>query len=46
MPEAERRLFALFCDEVQNLAENDLVTLLAEGRKFATAGERARGERS
>ncbi len=29
-----RRLFTVFCDEVQNLAENDLATLLAEGRKF------------
>lgn len=37
IPEQQRRVFSIFCDEVQNLAENDLVTLLAEGRKFATA---------
>jgi hypothetical protein len=30
----ERRLVTLFCDEVQNLAENDLTVLLTEGRKF------------
>lgn len=29
-----RRLVTVFTDEVQNLAENDLTTLLAEGRKF------------
>src|SRR6185369_435400 len=38
-----RRLFTVMCDEVQNLQENDLVTLLAEGRKFGlslvTAGQ-------
>jgi hypothetical protein len=34
VPEASRQLFTVFCDEVQNLAENDLSTLLAEGRKF------------
>lgn len=44
-PERERRLVTIFADEVQNLAENsnDLITLLAEGRKFAvsvaTAGQ-------
>jgi hypothetical protein len=32
--ETNRRLFTIFCDEVQNLAENDLSTILAEGRKF------------
>lgn len=32
--EADRRLLTVFCDEVQNLAENDLATLLSEGRKF------------
>lgn len=37
VPESERRVFSIFCDEVQNLAENDLVTLLAEGRKFGAA---------
>lgn len=31
---AERRLSTLFCDEVQNLAENNLEVLLTEGRKF------------
>jgi hypothetical protein len=35
VPERERRVFSIFCDEVQNLAENDLITLLAEGRKFS-----------
>ncbi|HLG56863.1 MAG TPA: type IV secretion system DNA-binding domain-containing protein [Vicinamibacterales bacterium] len=29
-----RKTFTLVCDEVQNLAENDLATLLTEGRKF------------
>ncbi len=29
-----RHPFTLICDEVQNLAENDLATLLTEGRKF------------
>jgi hypothetical protein len=29
-----RHPFTLICDEVQNLAENDLTTLLTEGRKF------------
>jgi energy-coupling factor transporter ATP-binding protein EcfA2 len=33
-PPAGRRTFTLLCDEVQNLAENDLATLLTEGRKF------------
>lgn len=31
---ADRRLVTLFCDEVQNLAENNLEVLLTEGRKF------------
>jgi hypothetical protein len=43
LPSRERRTFTLICDEVQNLAENDLGTLLAEGRKFGisvvTAGQ-------
>jgi hypothetical protein len=30
----QRRLFTIMVDEVQNLAENDLITLLTEGRKF------------
>ncbi len=30
----QRRTFTLLCDEAQNLAENDLQTLLTEGRKF------------
>lgn len=30
----ERHTFTLLCDEAQNLAENDLQTLLTEGRKF------------
>jgi Type IV secretion-system coupling protein DNA-binding domain len=29
-----RHTFTLLCDEVQNLAENDLATLITEGRKF------------
>ena len=33
-PEHKRRLVTVFCDEVQNLAENGIATLLAEGRKF------------
>lgn len=37
MPEGRRRLFSIICDEVQNLAENDLITLLAEGRKFGVS---------
>lgn len=34
LPRAQRRLFTILVDEVQNLAENDLITLLTEGRKF------------
>jgi hypothetical protein len=34
IPRAERHTFTLLCDEAQNLAENDLGTLLTEGRKF------------
>src|SRR6185436_12825898 len=34
MPQQSRRTFTLLCDEVQNLAENDLATLITEGRKF------------
>jgi hypothetical protein len=33
-PQGDRRTFTLLCDEAQNLAENDLGTLLTEGRKF------------
>jgi hypothetical protein len=43
LPERSRRLFSIFCDEVQNLAENDLAILLSEGRKHGvslyTAGQ-------
>jgi hypothetical protein len=35
-PEA-RRTFSVICDEVQNLKENDLVTLLAESRKMGSS---------
>jgi uncharacterized protein DUF87 len=31
---SQRHTFTLLCDEAQNLAENDLNTLLTEGRKF------------
>jgi len=34
IPQRARRTFTLLCDEVQNLAENDLATLITEGRKF------------
>lgn len=34
MRETQRELLTVFADEAQNLAENDLITLLAEGRKF------------
>jgi hypothetical protein len=34
LPQQARRTFTLLCDEVQNLAENDLATLITEGRKF------------
>jgi hypothetical protein len=34
VPAAQRSTFTLLCDEAQNLAENDLQTLLTEGRKF------------
>ena len=37
LPPADRRLFTIFCDEVQNIAENDLTTILAEGRKFGVS---------
>jgi hypothetical protein len=39
LPEGTRRIFTIFCDEVQNLAENasTLITLFAEGRKFGTS---------
>lgn len=35
-PEA-RRTFAVICDEVQNLRENDIGILLTEGRKFGVS---------
>jgi energy-coupling factor transporter ATP-binding protein EcfA2 len=34
LPQRSRSTFTLLCDEVQNLAENDLATLITEGRKF------------
>jgi hypothetical protein len=34
VPQAQRHTFTMLCDEAQNLAENDLGTLLTEGRKF------------
>jgi hypothetical protein len=34
VPVRLRRTFTLLCDEVQNLAENDLSTLISESRKF------------
>jgi hypothetical protein len=36
VPVSQRRMFAIVCDEVQNLAENerDLATLLTESRKY------------
>lgn len=34
LPQAQRHTFTMLCDEAQNLAENDLGTLLTEGRKF------------
>jgi hypothetical protein len=37
VPLRARRPFTLICDEVHNLAENDLNTLLTEGRKFGIA---------
>jgi hypothetical protein len=37
LPVRERRTFTLLCDEVQNLAENDLATLITEGRKFGVS---------
>lgn len=37
LPPSRRRLFTIFCDEAQNLAENDLMTLFAEGRKFGVS---------
>jgi Type IV secretion-system coupling protein DNA-binding domain len=37
LPPQNRRLFSILCDEVQNLGENDLVTLLTEGRKFGVS---------
>jgi Type IV secretion-system coupling protein DNA-binding domain len=35
VPTRLRRTFTLLCDEVQNLAENDLSTLISESRKFS-----------
>jgi len=39
IPEGQRRIFSILCDEVQNLAENanTLITLFAEGRKFSSS---------
>lgn len=37
LPPSRRHPFTILCDEVQNLAENDLTTLLTEGRKFGIA---------
>ena len=37
VPQRNRHTFTLLCDEVQNLAENDLATLLTEGRKFGVS---------
>jgi hypothetical protein len=37
LPRRSRRTFTLLCDEVQNLAENDLATLITEGRKFGVS---------
>jgi hypothetical protein len=37
VPRSKRHTFTLLCDEVQNLAENDLATLLTEGRKFGVS---------
>lgn len=34
LPQRARHTFTLLCDEVQNLAENDLSTLISESRKF------------
>ncbi len=34
LPQTQRHTFTMLCDEAQNLAENDLGTLLTEGRKF------------
>jgi hypothetical protein len=34
LPPDKRRLFTIMVDEVQNLAENDLISLITEGRKF------------
>lgn len=33
-PESERRLFAVYADEVQNVAGSNLAKLIAEGRKY------------
>jgi hypothetical protein len=37
VPQHERLIFSILCDEAQNLAENDLNTLLTEGRKFGVS---------
>jgi len=37
LPAGQRHTFTLLCDEAQNLAENDLQTLLTEGRKFGVS---------
>ena len=37
LPRSQRHTFTIICDEVQNLAENDLAALITEGRKFGIA---------
>jgi hypothetical protein len=37
LPKERRHTFTIICDEVQNLAENDLAALITEGRKFGIA---------
>lgn len=37
LPPSERHTFTLLCDEAQNLQENDLGTILTEGRKFGVS---------
>jgi len=36
-PAAERRLFAVYADELQNLADSNFTTLIAEARKYRIA---------
>jgi len=37
IPERSRPIFTIFCDETQNLAENDLGILITEGRKYSAS---------